>query len=202
MQFVERCDPFVLVRNLSPSNTFLHQHHTYELTPQEAPLQQRFRVKFAPGWDAGEGDELEVIASLPGHLRGSTVTTRWREATPSSSRPDGSTERRSAGGASRPGACRCRNQLHAQGVVPRDEDGDPLAARPRRGRRQVLVAGLGPELQAVVPEAIAGLRVAAAHPPDAGDDQAPAPFAEEHHTGVRGELEDYLVGRWQPTATE
>ena len=64
MQFVERCDPFVSVRNLSQSNILLHQHHIYELTPQEAPLQQRFRVKFAPGWDAGEGDEVEVITTF------------------------------------------------------------------------------------------------------------------------------------------
>jgi hypothetical protein len=64
MQFFDRCDLFVSVRNLSRSNTLLHQHHTYELTPQEAPLQQRFQVKVASGWEAGEGDALEVITTF------------------------------------------------------------------------------------------------------------------------------------------
>jgi hypothetical protein len=64
MQFVDRCELFVSVRNLSRSTTVQQQHHTYELTPQEAPLEQTFRVKLAPGWNADEGDALEVITTL------------------------------------------------------------------------------------------------------------------------------------------
>jgi hypothetical protein len=64
MQFVDRCELFVSVRNLSESNTFARQHHTYDLTPQKVALHQQFRVKIAEGWHASEGDAVEVITTF------------------------------------------------------------------------------------------------------------------------------------------
>jgi hypothetical protein len=64
MQFVDSCELFVSVRNLSRSTTLLHQHQTYVLAPQDAPHDQRLHVKVDAGWNAGEGDALEVLATL------------------------------------------------------------------------------------------------------------------------------------------
>jgi hypothetical protein len=65
MQFVDQCDLFVSVRNLSQSNTFLTQHQSYTLAPQKAPLNDELRVKFNAGWEeANEGDVLEVVATF------------------------------------------------------------------------------------------------------------------------------------------
>jgi hypothetical protein len=64
MQFVDRCELFVAVRNLSRSTTMLSQHQQYELTPQKLALNEAFRVQFASGWTAGEGDVLEVLATF------------------------------------------------------------------------------------------------------------------------------------------
>jgi hypothetical protein len=64
MQFVDRCELFVSVRNLSRSTTLASQHQQYELTPQKFALNEAFRVQFASGWTAGEGDVLEVLATF------------------------------------------------------------------------------------------------------------------------------------------
>ena len=64
MQFVDRCDLFVAVRNLSQSTTLLRQRQSYVLTPQKAALTDRLQVKFAAGWTADEGDALEVVTTL------------------------------------------------------------------------------------------------------------------------------------------
>jgi len=64
MQFVDQCELFVSVRNLSRSTTMVSQHQQYELTPQKLALNEAFRVQFASGWSAGEGDVLEVLATF------------------------------------------------------------------------------------------------------------------------------------------
>jgi hypothetical protein len=64
MQFVDKCDLFVAVRNLSRSTTLLYKHQAYALAPQDAPLHQKLQVKFDAGWDASEGDILEVVATF------------------------------------------------------------------------------------------------------------------------------------------
>jgi hypothetical protein len=64
MQFVDGCDLFVSVRNLSQSCTLLRQRRSYELRPQKAPLHQQLRVQFDAGWNADEGDALEVVATF------------------------------------------------------------------------------------------------------------------------------------------
>lgn len=64
MQFVDRCELFVSVRNLSRSTTTAGAHQQYELTPQKLALNEAFRVQFASGWEANEGDVLEVLATF------------------------------------------------------------------------------------------------------------------------------------------
>jgi hypothetical protein len=64
MQFVDRCELFVSVRNLSRSTTMASQHQQYELVPQKLALNEAFRVQLASGWSAGEGDVLEVLATF------------------------------------------------------------------------------------------------------------------------------------------
>jgi hypothetical protein len=64
MQFVDRCELFVSVRNLSRSTTMATRHQEYELTPQKASLNEAFRVQFASGWEAGEGDVLDVLTTF------------------------------------------------------------------------------------------------------------------------------------------
>ena len=64
MQFVDRCELFVSVRNLSRSTTLVSEHQQYELTPQKLALTEAFRVQLASGWEAGEGDVLEVLATF------------------------------------------------------------------------------------------------------------------------------------------
>jgi hypothetical protein len=64
MQFVDRCELFVSVRNLSRSTTVATRHQEYALTPQKVSLTEAFRVQFASGWSAGEGDVLEVLATF------------------------------------------------------------------------------------------------------------------------------------------
>jgi hypothetical protein len=64
MQFVDRCELFVSVRNLSRSTTLVSQHQQYELTPAKLALNEAFRVQLASGWTAGEGDVLEVLATF------------------------------------------------------------------------------------------------------------------------------------------
>ena len=64
MQFVDTCELFVSVRNLSSSATLLRRHQPYVLVPQDAPHDQRLQVKVEAGWSADEGDALEVLATL------------------------------------------------------------------------------------------------------------------------------------------
>jgi hypothetical protein len=64
MQFVDRCELFVSVRNLSRSTTMLSQHQQYTLAPQKLALNEAFRTQFASGWTAEEGDVLEVLATF------------------------------------------------------------------------------------------------------------------------------------------
>jgi len=64
MQFVDRGELFVSVRNLSRSTTTVSQHQQYELTPQKLALNEAFRVQFASGWTAAEGDVLEVLVTF------------------------------------------------------------------------------------------------------------------------------------------
>jgi hypothetical protein len=64
MQFVDRGELFVSVRNLSRSTTLVSEHQQYELTPQKLALNEAFRVQFASAWSAGEGDVLEVLATF------------------------------------------------------------------------------------------------------------------------------------------
>jgi hypothetical protein len=64
MQFVDSCELFVSVRNLSQSNTLLRRHQSFALTPMEASLHQELQVKFDDEWSANEGDVLEVVATF------------------------------------------------------------------------------------------------------------------------------------------
>lgn len=64
MQFVDRCELFVSVRNLSRSSTLASRHQSHVLTPQDAPLEQPLHVKFDGGWRADEGDVLEVLTTF------------------------------------------------------------------------------------------------------------------------------------------
>lgn len=64
MQFVDQCDLFVSIRNLSRSSTLLCQRQSFELEPRKATLNQKLRVCFDAGWDAEEGDALDVIATF------------------------------------------------------------------------------------------------------------------------------------------
>jgi len=64
MQIVSKCDLFVSVRNLSQSSALLSQKQSYALAPQSAPLNQQLIATFDAGWNADEGDVLEVIATF------------------------------------------------------------------------------------------------------------------------------------------
>jgi hypothetical protein len=64
MQFVDSCELFVSVRNLSQSNMLLSRHQSYALAPREAPLNQELQVKLDDEWNANEGDVLEAIVTL------------------------------------------------------------------------------------------------------------------------------------------
>jgi hypothetical protein len=64
MQFVNECELCVSVRNLSQSSTLLRRRQSYPLAPQDAPLDQQLLVKFSAGWNASDGDVLEVLATF------------------------------------------------------------------------------------------------------------------------------------------
>ena len=64
MQVVGRCDLLVAVRNLSRSSVLSWQQRSYALAPQDAPLHHRLEVPFDAGWNADDGDVLEVIATF------------------------------------------------------------------------------------------------------------------------------------------
>lgn len=63
MQVVTKHDLFMFVRNLSQSNILASQTFNQSLTPQNAPLNQEIRVNFPGGWNASEGDVLEVVTA-------------------------------------------------------------------------------------------------------------------------------------------
>lgn len=64
MQFVDSCELFVSIRNLSQSKLLLSRHQSYVLAPREAPLNQELQVKFDDEWNANEGDVLEAIVTF------------------------------------------------------------------------------------------------------------------------------------------
>ena len=64
MQFVDSCELFVSVRNLSQSNMLLSRHQSYALAPRDAPLNQELQVKLDDEWNANEGDALEAVVTL------------------------------------------------------------------------------------------------------------------------------------------
>jgi hypothetical protein len=64
MQFVDSCELFVSIRDLSRSNLLLSRHQSYVLAPREAQLNQELQVKFDDEWSANEGDALEAVVTL------------------------------------------------------------------------------------------------------------------------------------------
>jgi hypothetical protein len=64
MQVVTSADLFVSVRNLSQLTVPLRERRTFNLTPRSTTLRQTLQVHFADGWDADEGDILDVIAAF------------------------------------------------------------------------------------------------------------------------------------------
>ena len=65
MQFVDRCELFVSICNLSRSTTMLTQHQQYTLAPQKLALNEAFRVQFASRVDGQRGRR----AGGAGHLQ-------------------------------------------------------------------------------------------------------------------------------------
>jgi hypothetical protein len=63
MGFADREELWVTVRNLTKSRTLLSQKVTNTLTSVEAPRNEQLRVNFGAGWQADEGDALDVIAT-------------------------------------------------------------------------------------------------------------------------------------------
>jgi hypothetical protein len=64
MQFVDTCELFVSVRNLSASRLLTRRRLSLSLTPQDASLTRQLRVAVAGGWAAEDGDLLEALATL------------------------------------------------------------------------------------------------------------------------------------------
>lgn len=64
MQVVDGCELFVSVRNLSAATVLLRHHESYPLAPQRAPLHHKLQVGFDAGWDAREGDVLDVVTTF------------------------------------------------------------------------------------------------------------------------------------------
>jgi hypothetical protein len=64
MQFVDSCDLFVSVRNLSRSCLVARRQESHPLAPQDAALTRQFRLPVDAGWTADEGDILEAVAAL------------------------------------------------------------------------------------------------------------------------------------------
>jgi hypothetical protein len=64
MQFVDSCELFVAVRNLSRSTALLNRRQSYVLAPQDSALDQRLHVKVDAGWSANEGDALDALATF------------------------------------------------------------------------------------------------------------------------------------------
>jgi len=57
-------DLFVAVRNLSRSVALVDVHVHDELTPVRHTLHKMLRAKIDAGWTAGDGDVLEILATL------------------------------------------------------------------------------------------------------------------------------------------
>jgi hypothetical protein len=64
MQFVDTCELFVSVRNLSAARLLTRRRLSLPLTPQDASLTRQLRVAVAGGWAAEDGDLLEALATL------------------------------------------------------------------------------------------------------------------------------------------
>lgn len=64
MQVVTTADLFVSVRNLSQCTVPLRGRRTFHLTPRSTTLRQTLEVHFEGGWDADDGDILDVIAAF------------------------------------------------------------------------------------------------------------------------------------------
>jgi hypothetical protein len=64
MQVVTTADLFVSVRNLSQLTVPLRARQTFNLTPRSTTLRQTLQVHFAAGWEADDGDVLDVIATF------------------------------------------------------------------------------------------------------------------------------------------
>jgi hypothetical protein len=64
MQVITGCDLAVSVRNLSQSRILACQRLSYPLAAQEAGLRHRLDATVDAGWNANEGDVLEVIATF------------------------------------------------------------------------------------------------------------------------------------------
>ena len=64
MQSVDGFDLRVFIRNLSQSTTLLSEVVSDNLADQTDPLNSELRVPFPGGWNAGDGDVLEAVASF------------------------------------------------------------------------------------------------------------------------------------------
>lgn len=64
MKVVDGYELFISVRNLSQSDTLLRQHESSQLTPRRTALAQTLDVNFGAGWEANEGDVLDVVATF------------------------------------------------------------------------------------------------------------------------------------------
>ena len=64
MQFVDTCDLFVSVHNLSAGRLLTRRRLSLPLAPQDVALTRQLRVAVAGGWAAEDGDLLEALATL------------------------------------------------------------------------------------------------------------------------------------------
>jgi hypothetical protein len=64
MQVVTGCDLAVSVRNLSQSRTMVRERLSHPLAAQDAALRHRLNATVDAGWNADDGDVLEVIATF------------------------------------------------------------------------------------------------------------------------------------------
>ena len=64
MAVVDCCDLFVSVRNLSRSTTVVNTHVHQALTPVRRTLHRTLRSTVCAGWQACEGDVLELLATF------------------------------------------------------------------------------------------------------------------------------------------
>jgi hypothetical protein len=64
MAVVDCCDLFVSVRNLSRSTTVVNTHVHQTLTPVRRTLHRTLRSSICAGWQACDGDVLELIATF------------------------------------------------------------------------------------------------------------------------------------------